>query len=202
MRSVAIYMEGGGPGRDGKVALRQGMDDFLGSLKKVARSKSLNWKLVACGSRNETYNRFKDAVSKADSDEIKILLVDAEELVAKAPRAHLQQRDKWDLSSVSDAAVHLMAQVMETWIVADPDALAEYYGQGFNSAKLPQRTDLEQVSKTRVESALKEATRRTQKGAYHKIKHAKALLRKLDARTVRSRCHHCERLFSELGRIL
>ena len=45
MSGVEIYMEGGGDSRDGKAALRQGMDALLEPLKAAARSNALHWKL-------------------------------------------------------------------------------------------------------------------------------------------------------------
>ena len=202
MSGVAIYMEGGGPSPNGKAALRQGMDRFLRPLKDAARERSLFWKLVPCGSREETYRRFRNAVENTDSDETQILLVDSEALVTRTVRVHLQERDDWDLSFALEHTIHLMAQVMETWIVADPGALARYYGQGFNVGKLSKRQDLEQEPKTGIERALKDATRRTGKGVYHKIRHASELLKRLDPTRVKERCVHCARLFEELDRII
>lgn len=203
VRGVAIYMEGGGPGRSGRAALRQGMDHFLGPLKLAARRRSLSWKLVPCGSRSEAYRRFRNACENADPDETRILLVDAEAPVTLAPRAHLRERvgDRWDLGFASDDTVHLMVQLMETWLVADPVALADYYGRGFNAARLPERLDLEEEPKASVERALEEATRRTGKGAYHKIRHASELLKRLDQERVKARCRHCNRLFEALDGI-
>ena len=201
-RGVAIYMEGGGPGPDGKAALRQGMDRFLCPLKQAARRRSLFWKLVPCGSRGETCRRFKNAVNNAHPNETQILLVDSEALMTLPPQAHLQETDGWDLSFAREETIHLMVQVMETWIVADPEALARYYGQGFNVGKLPQQRDLEQEPKTSVENALKDATRRTGKGVYHKIRHASELLKRLDQARVKERCPHCKRLFEELDQII
>ena len=202
MSGVAIYMEGGGPSPYGKAALRQGMDRFLRPLKETARERSLFWRLVPCGSREETYRRFRHAVENSDPDGTQILLVDSEALVTRTARAHLQERDDWDLSFALEHTIHLMAQVMETWIVADPDALARYYGQRFNVGKLPRRQNLEQESKASIERALKDATRRTGKGVYHKIKHARELLTRLDPTRVKKRCRHCKRLFEELERII
>ena len=51
MSGVAIYMEGGGDGRDAKAAIRQGMDRLLQPLKDATRAKALHWKLVLCGPR-------------------------------------------------------------------------------------------------------------------------------------------------------
>jgi hypothetical protein len=92
-----------------------------------------------------------------------------------------------------------MIQTMEAWIVADAVALAAYYGQRFNGNSLPKALNLETVAKTEVASALEQATRATQKGAYHKIRHASDLLQRIDRQKVRQRCPSCERLFDTLG---
>lgn len=81
-----------------------------------------------------------------------------------------------------------MAQCMEAWIVADPEALAAYYGQQFQTSSLPKRTCLDDEAKDAVYSALDAATRHTQKGSYGKIKHAGHLLQKIDASKVSKRC--------------
>ena len=197
-------MEGGGRGPSGRAALRRGMDHFLEPVKQQARERSLPWRVVPCGSRREAYLRFKNACENADPDKTRILLVDSEAPVTLPPQAHLQARvgDRWDLRFASDDTVHLMVQFMETWIVADPDALADYYGQGFNAARLPRRLDLEEEPKASVERALEEATKDTRKGGYHKIRHASELLKRIDQTRVKDRCRHCKRLFEALDGIL
>ena len=107
-------------------------------------------------------------------------------------------RDNWNLGLATDDMVHLMVQSMETWIVADPDALAKYYGQRFNANAVPNSTNLESVSKARIISALEQATGRTQKGVYHKIRHASEILKKIDHQRVQQRCPACGRLFNAL----
>jgi len=82
--------------------------------------------------------------------------------------------------------------------VADPDALATYYGKNFRKNVLPATNDLESVSKVELANALAGATKETTKGAYHKIRHASALLGLVDAAIVRKQCVHCERLFAFL----
>ena len=202
MKGVTIYMEGGGSGPAGKAALRQGMDAFLRQVKDAARRKAIRWKLVVCGSQQETYRRFEHAAQQAGRNEESILLMDADTPVTGLPRAHLLAQHGWDLSFAPEVAVHLMVRVMETWIVADSEALAEYYGRGFKPARLPNRHDLEQEPKQRIEEALKGATRRTKKQSYHKIRDASALLKRIDPTKVKVRCGHCKRLFEELGRLV
>lgn len=123
-------MEGGGDGKDAKAAIRQGMDTLLQPLKAAARAKDWRWNLVACGGRDEAFRRFRGAAGN-DGDAIVVLLVDAEGPVGGAPPSHLQSRDGWDMGFADEDTIHLMAQVMETWIVADPGALSTYYGQNF-----------------------------------------------------------------------
>ena len=113
-----------------------------------------------------------------------------------------RKEDKWDLRFTEDTNVHLMVQVMETWIVADPQALAEYYGQRFGKARLPNRADLEEEPKKQVILALESATAATGKGTYGKIAHASALLMRINPKKVKARCPHCRRLFEELSRLL
>ena len=201
MSGVAIYMEGGGDSKDTKAALRVGMDGLLGTLKQSARDRKLLWKLVCCGTRNRAFRAFRNALRNGD-DSVVVLLVDAEGPVKATARDHLQTRDQWDLTDIDDNAVHLMVQVMETWIAADPNALAGYYGQGFNAGALPTRRNLEEEPKASVERSLERATAGTKKGGYHKIRHASELLQRIDAETVKTRCHHCQRVFDELGRLI
>ena len=173
------------------------MTEFLKPLKEAARNKVLNLRVVPCGSRSEAFKRFQNS-----DDAIKVLLVDAEGPVNQSPRLHLRDRDRWNLSFTCEDTVHLMVQTMETWIVADQAALKSYYGQGFRAKNLPGAKNLERVPKTDVESSLGEATKDTQKGRYHKIRHASDLLKRIDVESVKARCAHCQRLFDEVGRII
>ena len=197
MKGIVIFMEGGGTSRGSKAALRQGMDAFLAPLKSAARSKALRWELKACGRRNAAFREFHNALN-AGEDAFVVLLVDAEAPVSMTPSQHLASRDGWKIDFSNEDAVHLMVQVMETWIIADADTLAAYYGQGFRSNALPRRQNLEDVSKSDVERALNLATEQTTKGRYQKIKHASDLLRRIDLNKVRQRCRHCERLFNTI----
>lgn len=200
MNGVTIYMEGGSRGntRD----LRRGMVAFLGPLRELARSRTLRFRVVPCGSREKTWHRFRREAGRAGAGETCVLLVDAEGSVEGLPHVHLRESDGWDLAGAPEDTVHLMVQVMETWIVADPEALAGYYGQDFNPGRLPARTDLEREPKAGILNGLIESTRRTGKGRYDKIKHAGELLEPIDPKRVQASCRHCKRLFEALERIV
>ena len=202
---VTIYMEGGGDSWHLKAQLRQGMDGFLASLKNQVQSKRWKWKLTPCGGRREAYDAFMNARDRPRSGEIIVLLVDSEGPVTTATRAqYLEKRqgDQWDLNGVAEEALHLMIQCMETWIVADPEALAAYFGQYFSASALPRRRYLEEVPALEVTRALAKATQRTPKREYRKIRDASALLRRVEPRKVRQRCASCERMFTELDALI
>lgn len=198
MSGIAIFMEGGGKGVR-RTTLRKGMDSFLRSAKAAARRKSLRWQLVACGPRNEAYRQFSQAIAQRPKDML-FLLVDSEDEVKGSPRLHLQARDGWDrLSDSGEEGIQLMVRTMETWLIADVEALRSYYGRGFNANPLPKEENLEKVPKQVVSSGLDRATAKTQKGTYHKIRHASDLLALIDVEKARARCPHCERLFDALS---
>jgi len=203
---IAVYMEGGGQTgepdtADAKAAVRQGMGEFLRDLRNGARKKRWRWKIVACGDRASTKSAFLNARAQ-EPDTFAILLVDAEAAVTSTPKAHLKGRDNWDLVGVPEDHVHLMAQVMETWFVADPESVKAYYGRDFSDGALPKHAQPESVSKTAITAGLEKATQNTKKGRYHKIKHGSDLLARIAQDTVKQKCPHCRRLFDSVEALL
>ena len=91
-----------------------------------------------------------------------------------------------------------MVQTVEAWLVADPEALAGYYGQRFRRNALPKRDDVEAIPKDQLYGSLERATAETQKGSYHKIRHCADLLGLLNRDRVRQRARHCDLLFRTL----
>ena len=201
MSTIAIYVEGGGEGRNGRAALRQGLDAFLDEQKRAALSHGWRWKLVCAGSRSAAFKAFRIAIQQGDTEAV-LLLVDAEGPLQDGAIAHLRRRDGWNMDFAEERAVHLMVQTMESWIVADGDALAAYYGNGFHRNSLPKSTNLESVPSREIERSLKAATRHTAKGEYHKIRHARPLLAQISQRRVRERCEGCGRFLDYLTLIL
>jgi hypothetical protein len=201
MSGIAIYLEGGGEGANSRAALRYGMDDFLKELKSACRLRRWRWKTIACGGRKQAFDHFKNATDDRDFP-FAVLLVDAEEPLNGGRKNHLILRDSWDLEEFEESRIHLMVQVMETWLAADPDGLATFYGRDFQRNALPRAQNLELTSKKEIFEALKIATRRTSKGSYHKIKHIADTLGRINSTVVRQRCPNCESLFIAITRML
>jgi|GEM_PF-903312 hypothetical protein len=206
MTLLTIYMEGGGNSGAQKTKLGRGMEQFLVSFKEKLRAKNGNLRVTPRGTRQAAYDAFVNARRWPEPGEIIILLVDSEAAVAACDdaSAHLRKRqgDGWDLRGVSIDHIHLMAQTMEAWLVADPEALASYYGQHFHMNALPVRDDLEEESKIDCANKLAAATRPTQKGEYQKIRHAADLLGRISPDKVRKRCPRAEIMFSTLTRLI
>lgn len=199
MSEIRVYIEGGGDSTNTKARLREGFHGFLKPLIELAREKRISFQIVVCGSRNSAFDDFRTAL-RQHRDAFNLLLVDAEEPVNLAPREHLRGRDGWDLSRATDEQCHLMAQTMEAWFIADPAALQDFYGQRFNRNSIPRTANVEQIDKPTLNASLEAATRLTQKGSYHKIRHGAELLKRIDSDRVRAAATHCERLFSEITR--
>ncbi|HEY9863539.1 MAG TPA: DUF4276 family protein [Candidatus Obscuribacterales bacterium] len=198
MVEIRIYVEGGGDGKETKATFRQGMSQFLHRLtgRRVT--------CVVCGSRNAAHENFTHGL-ESHPNAINLLLVDSEDFVrVSSAKQHLINRDQWDFLGIDENDIHLMVQVMESWLIADIDTLANYYGQGFNRNAITRNNNVEQISKAQIESTLKRATERTQKGEYHKIKHGPKILEIIDVSTVRRRHtenSYLERLFQRITNI-
>jgi Domain of unknown function (DUF4276) len=175
---ITIYVEGGGDDNACKAKCRKGFKKFF----ENATLKGQLPKVVACGSRNNAHKDFCTALTQSKSDEFPILLVDSEELVTvKQKWAHLQQRDGWKKpEKASESHVFLMIVCMESWLLADKEALQKYYDQHFNEKSLPSCTEIEEIEKNKVLTGLKEATKNTKKGCYSKGGHSFELLEKID----------------------
>ncbi len=131
-----------------------------------------------------------------------MLLVDAEQPVnTRGPWQHLKASDNWSRpGSVTDNECHLMVQAMESWFLADVDALSSFFGQDFQESALPQNPRIEEVPKQDVERGVRQATRNTSKGAYAKGRHSFEILAELDPGKVRQRSTYANRFLSELER--
>jgi hypothetical protein len=163
----------------------------------MARENGIRWHIVTCGARNAAFDAFRTARAQ-HPEAFNVLLVDSEAPVQTTSWPHLHERDGWATDGLSDDCCHLMTQAMEAWFIADIATLATFYGQGFHPTAIPRNADVEQVPKAQLETSLRDASRHTQKGEYHKGRHAWRLLKLIDPSTVRRASVHCDRVFTTL----
>ena len=91
-----------------------------------------------------------------------------------------------------------MVQVMESWFLADRDALSEYFGQHFRESALPGQQDIEKIEKGDVLRGLSEATGSCARGRYSKGDHSFEILAKVSADKVTSASPYADRLVKTL----
>lgn len=198
-------------GKETTTGLRQGFIKFFQELYDIA-GENIKIFTVMCGSRRNAYEDFKTAL-ESQPEAFNVLLIDAESPVDSTvtPWGHLRNRTEdhpWILDAVNfdDEQCHLMVQTMEAWFIADIDALREFYGEEFREdgilQGMPQDRSVETVSKATLKVWLNTATRHTQKGRYHKTKHAPKLLELLNVAKVRQASPYCDRLFTTLTAIM
>lgn len=193
---VTIYIEGGGTGGSLGGIFRSAWADFFASAGLADRLPAIK----RGGGRSQTFASFAKAVRQARPDEVLILLVDSEAPVqpGHSPWRHLQATDGWRRPpAADDNSAFLMAQAMEAWLLADRDALREYFGQGFNESRLPQRRNPEDVPKDELEPSLRQASADCPQ-QYAKGPVSFAILSKLDAGKVAERCRQARALFDYL----
>ncbi len=199
-RKVIVYVEGGGDTRALQAPLREGFSKLF----ERALGGRFRLRVVACGGRQQAFEDFKRGV-RQHRDACCLLLVDSEAQVeAPTKWEHVRRRrgDGWVRpDGVGEAQLHLMVEAMEAWLLADRDALAGYFGQGFNAKKLPQSADLERVEKAVLNKRLDLATSPSRHGVYRKSD-GFALIGRIDPARLRERCPHAAALLAELARLI
>lgn len=194
MVKVKVYIEGGGNQRSLLDECRKGFRLFLEKAGFNDQNKNRPV-LVACGSRNDVFDRFCTAIKQGENA---ILLVDSEDLVDSEykgkeddyatwkPFDFLSARDGWSFEKNNVPAKkfpksecgHLMVCCMESWLVSDLENLAEFYGQGFKGKSLTTMSSHpETTAKNTVYKELRCATAHTKtKGEYGKGPHSFKIL--------------------------
>ena len=194
---VTVYVEGGGSVRATKKRCRQG---FSALFRKAGLSGRMP-RIFAAGGRDDAWRDFRTALAGARENDFIVLLVDSEGPVADGgrPWVHLREQDRWNRpDGAAEENAHLMVQCMESWFLADMDALAAFFGDGFNRGALPRRPDIENVSKRDVDYGLKRATHPSGKGEYHKGRHSFEILATVDPGRVVDASPHAKRLIDTL----
>ena len=161
MVTAKLYIEGGGGGKSQQARFREGWNRFFERAGVGGRVK-----IVRGGGRDQTFDRFVTAVSEPLHSDLPILVVDSEGVVQPEHSVweHLRTRDNWPRpQNASDDQAFLMVQFMETWFLADREALQRYFGPGFRKKKLKQWPQLEEVSRAAVLTALDQGTSKCSK---------------------------------------
>ncbi len=175
--NAKIYIEGGGDSKELHSRCREGFRHLLEHCGFTGRMP----RLVACGGRQAAFDDFSIACESAGEGEFVALLIDSEDPleVVEATWNHLHQRDHWrQPDGARDEQVLLMTTCMETWLVADRQALRAHFGQCLHENSLPSQTNLESRTRSDVQGALVQATRGCKQG-YAKGKCSFALLARL-----------------------
>ncbi|MDX2043855.1 MAG: DUF4276 family protein [Acidobacteriota bacterium] len=206
MVKVTIYVEGGGNSKELQTRCREGFRKLI-EKTKVARNPAI----VACGSREQTFKRFKTAASVADG-ELPLLLVDSEDPVKVTDENpdsteawnHLKARDKWERpAGVANDQAQLMTTCMETWIMADQQALSVFFSQHLKTSALLPEQNLEARTRDEVQDKLVWATRDCGKDrSYAKGKRSFKALEHLNPETLKKHLPHFRRFISTLERHL
>ncbi len=194
MVTVRLYVEGGGDSKKLRVHCRRGFRKFV----EKAGLKGRMPRIVACGGRQGAYDSFTTALDAGNSTPM--LLVDAERPVTDASAwEHLRKRDGWPRPGrAHENQCHLMAQLMESWFLADRRALKTFYGPEFHEKSLPSDPRVEQVPKADVLDGLARATRKTSKGPYDKGPTSFDILAEVDPSKVERSARHAKRFLDTL----
>ena len=194
---VRIYIEGGG---DNNQALERLFRRSWSQFFRAAKLDRHAPRIVRGGAREQTFRRFRNALRSSGPDDLPLLLVDSEASVDPTHGVwwHLQARDRWSRPpGAGDDQAFLMVQVMETWLLADRQALRRYFGPQFAESALPHWPDLERVPKDTVLDALTKASARCGK-QYAKGKVSFELLAQVDPDRVAAASAHARALVGKL----
>ena len=194
--TVILYIEGGGDNRRLAAQFREGWASFF----KAAGLQGRMPRVMRGGSRQQTFQRFATDATNRRAGIIPLLLVDSEAPIEAGRSAweHLYSRDGWRKpAGASDDDAFLMVQVMETWFLADRDALRRYFGPRLEEGALEHWPDLEDVPKATVLNALRRATAGCSK-SYSKGKVSFQLLARLDPSLIEAACSYAKVLLERL----
>ena len=200
MVRTAIFVEGGGESKELRTRCREGFSKLIRNMGFAGRMP----RIVACGGRDKAYSMFSISQASAGFEEYPVLLVDSEDPVAAGPWDHLHARDGWDWpAGAEDEQAQMMATCMETWIMADHEALHNVFGPCLREGNLIPVNGLEERPRQELLETLRSATRDCGKDkGYEKGKRSFQILAELDTRLLEERLCYFRRFKEMLGRHL
>ncbi len=159
------------------------------------------FRIVAGGSRTKIYKDF----GKIFQDSLSIVLIDSEKEIScdekKCKWDFLWKNEKWKKpKGATENSLFFMAACMESWIVADKDALQEFYGKCFQP-KLPQAKDLSTITKIDIINALEKSTKECGKEKQYNTNNKKdsfKILEKVDVAKITKRNIYAKDFFEFL----
>ncbi len=194
---IKLYIEGGGDSALQDTLFREGWQAFFQKAGLAGRMP----KTFRGSGRNATFDAYQTAVRLKKADDLPLLLVDSEDLVSDdiTEWAHLAGRDGWakPLNS-SEADAFLMVCCMETWFLADREALKRFFHDCWRDNAVPQWPDLEAIPKETIFEKLALATAACGKKAYAKGKRSFEILKVIDPAIVEAKCPGAKRLLDRL----
>jgi len=161
----------------GDVRLKPGFRAFLNEIIEASRSKRCRCQLVA--TEGTPIQDFQAAL-KTHREAWNVLLLDGED-----SREFLVR--KKSLEGGDPESVFWMVQIMESWFIADVDALTTLFKGGVTKGN----PKVEEIPKEDVLERLRKAAN----GEYDKVKHGVKLLRLIDPAKVRKAAPNCDRMF-------
>jgi hypothetical protein len=158
--STYLYLEGGSAGAQSKevnIRCREGFRKLLENCGFEGRMP----RLIACGARGSAFDDFSFAHSSGQADYVG-LWIDSEDLLPDLEAAwqHLHARDHWKRpNGAADDQVLFMTTCMETWFVADRDAMKFHFGVELQDSALPPLIQLESRTRHEIQDKLMHASR-------------------------------------------
>jgi hypothetical protein len=158
-------------------------------------------RIIASGSRQDAYRGFCNSLKANGEASVPVLLVDSEGPVNAGPWQHLNSRpnDHMDRPpGATDDQCHLMVQLMESWFLADPKTVKQYFGEDVVEKHLKAVADIEPVAKPDVLKRLRLASKRSSHGKFEKARNSFELLSCIDPASVERASKHAKRLLDFL----
>lgn len=197
--TLKIYIEGGGEGKGLHTRFQEAWTKFFQSAGLIGRKP----RIVPGKGRDKTFDLFLSAIQNRSADEMPLLLLDSEDEIdsGKTVWQHLKDRDGFKKPrNATDEHAYLMAQVMETWFLADLETLGTFFGSKFKAYKIPGWKNLESIPKQIIFDVLDEATVDCLEKKYAKGKVSYEILGKINPHKVKERCPNAKRLLDFLAK--